>query len=84
MLTENSINRIVITGPESTGKTELAKDLAEKLGAVWIPEYARTYVENLDHPSDYDDVIHIARHQIAQEAKWQFKELFTVGFNYKF
>jgi hypothetical protein len=23
-------------------------------------------------------------HQIAQQAKWQFKELFTVGFNYKF
>ena len=67
MLTENSINRIVITGPESTGKTELAKDLAEKLGAVWIPEYARTYVKNLDHPYDYDDVIHIARHQIDQE-----------------
>jgi hypothetical protein len=22
--------------------------------------------------------------QIAQEAKWQFKELFTIGFNYKF
>ncbi len=69
MLTENSLFRIVITGPESTGKTELAKDLAEKLGAVWIPEYARTYVENLDHPYNYDDVIYIARHQIAQEAR---------------
>ncbi len=73
MLTEMNITRIVITGPESTGKTELAKDLAEKLETVWIPEYARTYVENLDHPYDFDDVIQIARQQIDQEARYAAK-----------
>jgi NadR type nicotinamide-nucleotide adenylyltransferase len=70
MLKENSIIRIVITGPESTGKTALAQALAEKLGTVWIPEYARSYVENLNRPYDYDDVVQIARHQIDQETTY--------------
>jgi NadR type nicotinamide-nucleotide adenylyltransferase len=73
MLSEIKINRVVITGPESTGKTELAKALAERLGTIWIPEYARQYVENLERPYDYDDVIQIAKHQIAQEAEFASK-----------
>lgn len=35
--------RIVLYGPESTGKTTLAKQLAERFGTVWVPEYMRTY-----------------------------------------
>jgi len=66
MLT-NNLARVVITGPESTGKTALAKALSEKWGSLWIPEYARQYVENLDHPYNYDDVVAIAEHQIAEE-----------------
>ena len=73
MLIENIIHRIVITGPESTGKTELAKALAKKSDAIWIPEYARQYVENLDRPYNYDDVVQIARYQIAQEAEYTSK-----------
>jgi nicotinamide riboside kinase len=69
MLNDNKIKRVVITGPESTGKTELAKALALQLNAVWIPEYARHYIENLGHPYEYEDVVQIARCQIAQEAK---------------
>jgi nicotinamide riboside kinase len=68
MMGENCIYRIVITGPESTGKTELAKVLAKKQNGDWIPEYARQYVENLDRPYNYDDVVHIARYQVAQDA----------------
>ncbi len=55
---------IVLTGPESTGKTTLARQLAGHYGGQWIPEYARSYVENLTVPYTYADVIHIARHQI--------------------
>jgi NadR type nicotinamide-nucleotide adenylyltransferase len=73
MLNENKISRVVITGPESTGKTELAQALAEKLDAFWIPEYARQYVENLDRPYNYDDVIRIAKYQIAQEIEFASK-----------
>ena len=64
----NNIARVVITGPESTGKTALAQALAEKWGSLWIPEYARQYVENLDRPYNYEDVVTIAEHQIAEEA----------------
>ena len=35
--------RIGIIGPESTGKTTLAKDLAERYHGVYVPEYAREY-----------------------------------------
>lgn len=70
MLNDNLISRIVVTGPESTGKTILAQALAQKLGAAWIPEYARYYVENLNRPYNYDDVVRIARYQIAQEAEY--------------
>jgi NadR type nicotinamide-nucleotide adenylyltransferase len=73
MLSKIKINRVVITGPESTGKTELAQALADRLGTIWIPEYARQYVENLDRPYDYDDVIQIAKHQIAQETEFESK-----------
>ncbi len=59
--------RIVITGPESTGKTALAQKLAEAYNTVWMPEFARTYVEKLGRSYDYDDVVVIARHQIEQE-----------------
>ncbi len=67
----NHIRRIVITGPESTGKTELAKGLASKFNTIWVPEYAREYVEKLNRPYVYDDVIRIAKHQIKEE------EIFT-------
>ena len=73
MLIDHKINRIVVTGPESTGKTELAQALASKLNSVWIPEYARQYVENLNRPYEYDDVIQIAQHQVEQEAAFASK-----------
>jgi len=70
MLSEKDIFRVVITGPESTGKTELAQALAQRFETSWIPEYARTYVENLGRPYDYDDVIRIAQYQIIQEQEF--------------
>jgi nicotinamide riboside kinase len=58
---------VVITGPESTGKTELAENLAARLGTLWVPEYAREYIENLNRPYSYNDIEHIARRQLDQE-----------------
>ena len=40
--------KIAILGPESTGKSELAKALAEYFHSEWVPEYAREYIEKLE------------------------------------
>jgi NadR type nicotinamide-nucleotide adenylyltransferase len=58
--------RIAITGPESTGKTTLALQLAELFHGQYIPEFAREYVEKLPHHYTYQDVETIARTQVEQ------------------
>jgi len=63
----SSVTKIVVTGPESTGKTTLSEELALKLNGALIPEYARSYVENLQRPYNYNDLDVIARHQADQE-----------------
>ncbi len=61
------IKRIAITGPESTGKTELAKKLAGHFSTVWVPEYAREYIDNLDRPYNYNDILLISKEQLRLE-----------------
>lgn len=57
------MKRVLITGAESTGKSELSKALSEHYGGVVVPEYAREFVQNLDRNYNYGDVEHIARWQ---------------------
>jgi NadR type nicotinamide-nucleotide adenylyltransferase len=40
------ILKVVLFGPESTGKTTLAADLARTYQTVWVPEYARKYLQD--------------------------------------
>lgn len=61
------MKKIAIIGPESTGKTALARALAAHFGVPWVPEYAREYVENLDEHYTFEDVCKIAHHQIKTE-----------------
>ena len=63
------MKKIVITGPESTGKTTLAEALAQRLNALLIPEYARSYIEKLNRPYTYSDVEKIAQHQSDEESR---------------
>lgn len=63
---QKTIN-IVISGPESTGKTDLALHLTKVFSGKYIPEFAREYISNLNRRYTYDDVIHIAREQIRQQ-----------------
>ena len=55
---------IVVTGPESTGKTNIAFHLSDKFDCVWVPEYARSYVEKLKRPYLYEDIEYIAKKQL--------------------
>jgi len=47
------MKRIVIIGPESTGKSTLCQQLAERYNTVWCPEYAREYL--LKNGMNYTD-----------------------------
>ncbi|MBL7752590.1 MAG: ATP-binding protein, partial [Chitinophagaceae bacterium] len=38
---KNTIKKIVIIGPESTGKSTLCRQLAAHFNTLWCPEYAR-------------------------------------------
>ncbi len=67
---EKGVTRIVVTGPESTGKTNISDYLAGELKALWIPEYARYYVGTLREKYSYADIEHIARRQIADYLKY--------------
>ena len=65
------IIKIAIFGPESTGKTTLATQLAEYYKTVWVPEFARDYLqEKLDSGRgicDIDDMLPIAYGQTKIE-----------------
>ena len=41
------VRRVCVLGAESTGKTTVARDLADALATVWVPEYGRDYTETL-------------------------------------
>lgn len=58
---------IVITGPESTGKSTLAKQLALFFEASFVDEFARSYLQNLNRKYDQSDLSEIAKGQIKLE-----------------
>lgn len=59
--------KIVVTGPESSGKTLLAESLAQALGVRWSPEFARYYVGHLGRAYRQSDLKPIARGQMLWE-----------------
>ncbi len=59
--------KIVLTGPESTGKSTLTRLLAEKFNAPFVDEIAREYLNSLNRKYEYNDVVEIARMQIQSE-----------------
>jgi nicotinamide riboside kinase len=62
--------KVVVIGPESTGKSTLCELLAKHYHTQWCPEFAREYL--LAHGMDYtyDDLLYIARGQVALEEKY--------------
>jgi NadR type nicotinamide-nucleotide adenylyltransferase len=66
-----NIVKIVLFGPESTGKTTLSKHLARYYNTVWVPEYAREYLQkkwnNVRKTCESSDLLPIAIGQMNLE-----------------
>lgn len=63
------LQKIVVIGPESTGKSTLSQDLALALDTLWVPEYARTYLEKNGATYQFNDLAEIAKGQLISEDK---------------
>lgn len=61
------VKKIVVIGPESTGKSTLCRQLAEHYKTLWCPEYAREYLEKKGRDYTYTDLLTIAKGQIDLE-----------------
>ncbi|MGV3585757.1 MAG: AAA family ATPase [Adhaeribacter sp.] len=59
------ILKVAITGPESTGKSTLATQLAAHYNTIWVPEFARTYIAELPQRYTPQDIENIARGQLT-------------------
>ena len=62
--------KVAVIGPESTGKSTLCEMLALHYDTQWCPEFAREYL--LTHGMDYtyDDLLSIAKGQLAMEDEY--------------
>ena len=69
MKTSLALKKIVVIGPESTGKSTLCGYLADYYNTLWCPEFAREYL--LENGTTYtvDDLIKIAKGQLDAEQK---------------
>lgn len=62
-----AMRKIVITGPECSGKSTLSKNLAGHYGVRWVPEMARFYLDRIGRAYTEDDLLQIARLQVQAE-----------------
>jgi len=69
----DEVPRLVLAGAESTGKTTLARTLAEHFGVPWVAEYGREYTEQkyrdgmLTDAWEPEEFLLIAREQVRRE-----------------
>lgn len=61
------LRRVCLFGPESTGKTTLARRLAERFETCWVHEYARPYLALRNDEVHGEDFLPIAKGQAAAE-----------------
>lgn len=63
--------KVLITGPESSGKTHLAQTLARRFHAPWVPEFARTYLNALEEDYQEEDLLKILNGQLRLQQQQQ-------------
>jgi len=61
------MRKIIILGPESTGKSTLCSQLAEYYKTCWCPEFAREYLSERGNNYSFEDLLNIARGQLELE-----------------
>lgn len=70
---QSNLVKVVLFGPESTGKTTLAQELAAHYKTHWVPEYAREYLQEkwdrVQRTCEPEDLLPIARGQMSLENK---------------
>ena len=80
--------KIIVTGPESTGKTTLCKTLAKHFNTSFIPEFARKLLDQLDRDYTKSNLLEIAEGQLLSEHNGQIldTDLITIKIwsNYKY
>lgn len=80
--------KIIITGPESSGKTTLCKNISAYLNIPFAEEYARKYLQNIKQNYTQEDLIKIAKGQLKSEKNKKIldTDLITIKIwsNYKY
>lgn len=64
-------HKIIITGPESSGKTTLCQQLSNHFNIPFTQEFARLYIDSLDRDYIINDLLSIAKQQLKSEFKSQ-------------
>jgi NadR type nicotinamide-nucleotide adenylyltransferase len=64
------LKKVVIIGPESTGKSTLCESLAQHYNTQWCPEFAREYLLTNGMDYTFDDLLNIAKGQLALEDEY--------------
>jgi NadR type nicotinamide-nucleotide adenylyltransferase len=72
------VKKIVIIGPESTGKSTLCEELAAHYNTVWVKEYAREYLLKNGTGYSFENLLDIAKGQVAGE-ELAVQQLLTIN-----
>lgn len=67
------LKKIVVIGPESTGKSTLCEQLAQHYETAWCPEFAREYLLTNGTNYEFDDLLTIAKGQLSLEDEYYSK-----------
>jgi Predicted ATPase/kinase involved in NAD metabolism len=61
------MKKIIVIGPESTGKSTLCEQLANHYKTTWCPEFAREYLLEKKDSYNFEDLLNIAMGQLELE-----------------
>lgn len=66
-MVDKSMKVVVLTGPESSGKSWLAAEIRAHFGGMLVGEYVRDFIDQQQRDTCYADIPHIAQGQLDHE-----------------